>query len=187
MKAQRRKRGIDPLILNFGARWRWVFTFMPQLFYPWKKKNPVAITQARWATEPICAVLEKWKSLAPVVQPCEFWTFSMSVQHSSKRQFHRNSGLTYGKRKCRSKTRPIRRGTVTTNFCVSNVHFFPPFQLSLSFLSQENNAPLSINNFKMAEQSLWKSLRLDTEEPSAVIRSGYRPASSPELTEAKQI
>jgi hypothetical protein len=34
MKACRGSRGVAPLILNLGIRWRWVVNYMPQLLYP---------------------------------------------------------------------------------------------------------------------------------------------------------
>jgi hypothetical protein len=49
-KAYGRSRGINPLILNLGARWCWVVNFKPQPLYLWER-TPVTTEEARWAPE----------------------------------------------------------------------------------------------------------------------------------------
>jgi len=39
MKAYRGSRGINPLILNFGARWRSVINITPRLLHPQKEPD----------------------------------------------------------------------------------------------------------------------------------------------------
>jgi len=37
MKACRVRRGVDPLILSLGVRWRWVLSVIPQSPYLWER------------------------------------------------------------------------------------------------------------------------------------------------------
>jgi hypothetical protein len=53
MQAYRGSRGVAPLILNLGSRWRWVVNFTPWPLYPWEI-TPVPIElEARWAPWPV--------------------------------------------------------------------------------------------------------------------------------------
>jgi hypothetical protein len=50
VKAYRGTRGVAPLILKLGARWKWVFTIAPLPLYPREKIRPVPIEEeAGWS------------------------------------------------------------------------------------------------------------------------------------------
>jgi hypothetical protein len=58
VKAYRGTRGIAPLILNLGTRWRWVVNFTPRPLYP-RKINPVRTEEeAGLAPEPAYTVVD---------------------------------------------------------------------------------------------------------------------------------
>jgi len=40
IKTYKGRRGIAPLILSFGTRWRWVVNITAQLLYPGKEPGP---------------------------------------------------------------------------------------------------------------------------------------------------
>jgi hypothetical protein len=65
MKEYRGRRGIAPLILNIGARWRGVVKFMPSWFIP-RERTPITIEEkAGWAQELVWNFCRREKSLAP--------------------------------------------------------------------------------------------------------------------------
>jgi hypothetical protein len=47
METYRGSRGIAPLILDLGIRWRWVVNFMPRPLYP-QGKSPWCPLNRRW-------------------------------------------------------------------------------------------------------------------------------------------
>jgi hypothetical protein len=45
------RKGIAPLILNFGTRWRLIVNFMPRLLYPREKTAVPIEEEVGWAPE----------------------------------------------------------------------------------------------------------------------------------------
>jgi len=67
MKAHRGSRGISPLVLNFGARSRWVVSLTPHLVCPWEEPQ-IGVWMG---PEPIWMVWRREKSLVPA-EICTF-------------------------------------------------------------------------------------------------------------------
>jgi hypothetical protein len=66
-------RGIAPLILNLGTRWRWVVCFTPLPLYP-RQRSLVPIKQkAGWALEPVWTFWWREKSLFPTAIRTPNW------------------------------------------------------------------------------------------------------------------
>ena len=64
VKAYRGTRGVAPVILNLGARWKWVFSIAPLPLYPREKIRPVPIEEeAGWSPAPVWSVWRTEKSL----------------------------------------------------------------------------------------------------------------------------
>jgi hypothetical protein len=51
MKLCNGSRGVAPLILNLGTRWRWVVNFTPQPLYPWERTSWPIKYKAGWGPE----------------------------------------------------------------------------------------------------------------------------------------
>jgi hypothetical protein len=62
MTAQRGSRGLALLLLNLGARWRWVANTTPWPLYPWEREPVPIVQQAVWAPWPVWTGAE---NLAP--------------------------------------------------------------------------------------------------------------------------
>jgi hypothetical protein len=61
--ARRHSRGLDPLILNLGTRWRGVVKFMPWTLY--QRQEPCCPLEAAWPTERVWMFWRIEKHLAP--------------------------------------------------------------------------------------------------------------------------
>jgi hypothetical protein len=69
MKAHRGSRGIAPLILNLGTKWRWEVNFTPRPLYS-QEGTPVLIEQETgWTPEPVWTVFGEKLLPLPEFEP----------------------------------------------------------------------------------------------------------------------
>jgi hypothetical protein len=95
MKTCSGNRGINPVVVNHGIRWRWLVNITSWPLYC-RERTPVSIEEnAKWALEPVWTIWKTEKSLNPVrtgipdrpasrPQPSRYTDYDISAQMKPK-------------------------------------------------------------------------------------------------------